>query len=264
MSRRSWIMGGLATAAAVVLAGSLVTGHATLSIPAGQDAGPEFRAATLRAVPAPTRPMPADPGQWHGCVPSQPVPSYAGLDLVIAVDTTGSMGRVIADVKSNLLRLEQTLSAAAGDVRLGIVAYRDVGDSYVVTTLPLTPLDAAGEGEISRFIGGLTASGGGDWPEAMDQAIAAAAGMEWRGTVPASIVVIADAPPHPGDEAAARDTAAAFAARFSGAQVSLVDTGSGGNAVMRALPGQAQGQYITYDGNILTSLFPAITGCAAQ
>jgi hypothetical protein len=174
------------------------------------------------------------------------------------------MGRVIADVKSNLLRLEQTLAAGAGDVRLGVIAYRDAGDEYVVRSLPLTPLDAAGEGEISRFIGGLSASGGGDWPEAMDQAIAAATGMEWRGTVPASIVVIADAPPHPADAGAARDTAAAFAARFPGAQVSLVDTGSGANAVMRELPGKAGGQYVTYDGNILNSLFPAITGCAAQ
>jgi hypothetical protein len=43
-----------------------------------------------------------------------------------------------------------------------------------------------------------------------------------------------------------------------------VITGSGGHAFMQALPRQGGGQYVTYDGHLLNSLFPAITGCPSH
>jgi Mg-chelatase subunit ChlD len=185
----------------------------------------------------------------------------ADLDLVLAVDTTGSMGAVLNDVKANLQKLVANLQAIGGGVRVGIVAYKDVCDREIVRPFPLTPLDPQGYAALSSFISGLQASGGCDWPEKMDAALDVATGMAWRGDVPASIVVIADAPAHEQDEQSAYAITRAFTAKIPGAQVSLIDTGSGGHPFMQSVAKGGGGQYVTYDGRILNSLFPAITGC---
>lgn len=208
--------------------------------------------------------MPPDHTTWTTCVASAPLKGLNDLDLVLAIDTTGSMGGVINDVKANLRQLIASLRAGGGSVRVGIVAYRDIHDVYVVLPFPLTALDDAGTAALLTFMSGLQAAGGGDWPEKLDAALEVAAGMEWRGDVASSIVVIADAPAHKQDEPAAFAIAEAFSSKIPGAQVSLIDTGSGGHAFMQALPRRGGGQYVTYDGHILNSLFPAITGCASQ
>jgi Mg-chelatase subunit ChlD len=240
---------------------TLLTGTTALPAPAGQAVGPEYLVATLKLKAAPTRTMPPDHSTWTGCAGGGAAKGLTDLDLVLAIDTTGSMGGVINDVKANARQLISNLRAGGGDVRVGIVAYRDVMDEYVVRSLPLTALDDAGAVAVDDFIAGLEADGGGDWPEKLDAALDVATGMAWRGNVPASIVVIADAPAHPADESTALATAEAFATKIPGAQVSLIDTGSGGHAFMRALPKRGGGQYVTYDGHLLKSLLPAITGC---
>jgi Mg-chelatase subunit ChlD len=208
--------------------------------------------------------MPPDHATWATCVAGAPVTGLADLDLVLAIDTTGSMGGVINDVKANVAQLITTLRAGGGIVRVGIVAYRDSRDEYVVRPFPLTTLDAAGTAAINGFVASLRAAGGGDWPEKLDAALDTATSMTWRGDVPASIVVIADAPAHQQDQATAVATAEAFTTKIPGAQVSLIDTGSGGHAFMQALPRRGGGQYVTYDGHLLNSLFPAITGCTSH
>jgi Mg-chelatase subunit ChlD len=232
--------------------------------PAGQAVGPEYLAATLKVKPAPKVPMPPDHRTWSTCVASSPLKGLTDLDLVLAIDTTGSMRGVINDVKANVRQLITSLRTGGGAVRVGIVAYRDIHDAYVVLPFPLTALDDAGTAALLTFVSGLRATGGGDWPEKLDAALDVAAGMAWRGDVPSSIVVIADAPAHKQDEPVAFAIAEAFTTKIPGAQVSLIDTGSGGHAFMQALPKHGGGQYVTYDGHILNSLFPAITGCPSK
>jgi Mg-chelatase subunit ChlD len=255
----------VAGAASVAAAGAFWwLGSSGLPEPAGQAVGPEYLAATLKAKPAPRVPMPPDHANWSTCVAGSPAKGLADLDLVLAIDTTGSMGGVINDVKANVAQLIATLRAGGGTVRVGIVAYRDGRDEYIVRPFPLTVLNSDGTAALNGFVGSLRAAGGGDWPEKLDTALEFATGMAWRGDVPASIVVIADAPAHPQDQASALATAEAFTTKISGAQVSLIDTGSGGHAFMQALPRQGGGQYVTYDGHLLNSLFPAITGCPSR
>lgn len=183
------------------------------------------------------------------------------MDVVLAVDTTGSMGGVLDDIKSNILALLRNLSAIGPGVRVGLVAYKDVCDAEIVRQIPLTALDAGGVSLLTAFVATMEASGGCDWPEKMDMALASAASMDWRGTVPSSIVVIADAPAHPDGEDTSYGIAQAFMSKISGGKVSLIDTGSGGYPFMRNLPRHGGGQYVTYDGDILKSLYPAISGC---
>jgi Mg-chelatase subunit ChlD len=260
---------GAAAAVAVTAAGVAwwhggAGGSAGLLEPTGQAVGPEYLAATLKLKPAPKVPMPPDHTTWTTCVASSPLKGLTDLDLVLAIDTTASMGGVISDVKANLRQLIMNLRAGGGGVRVGVVAYRDNHDAYVVLPFPLTALDDAGTAALLAFVSGLRAAGGEDWPEKLDAALDVAAGMAWRGDVPSSIVIIADAPAHKQDEATAFAIADAFTTKIPAAQVSLIDTGSGGHAFMQALPKRGGGQYVTYDGHILNSLFPAITGCPSK
>jgi Mg-chelatase subunit ChlD len=261
---RRHVLFGAATVAALAAGAAWWRASSGLSEPVGQAVGPEYLAATLKVKPAPRAPMPPTPATWPICVAGAPMQGFTGLDLVLAIDTTGSMGGVINDVKANAAQLIATLRAGGGTVRVGIVAYRDSGDEYVVRSFPLTALDAAGTAVLNSFIADLRAGGGGDWPEKLDAALDAATAMAWRGDVVASIVVIADAPAHPQDQASAMAIAEAFATKIPGGQVSVVDTGSGGHAFLQALPKRGGGQYVTYDGHLLNSLFPAITGCPSH
>ncbi len=232
----------------------------SLPIPVGQAVGPEYLLATLKNQAAPTKTMPSSGQAWSICSGSG-AGGLTDLDLVLAVDTTGSMGGVLTDVKLNLTQLVASLRGVGAGVRVGVVSYKDLCDSNVVQSLPLQVLDEPGLAQVTGFINGMSAGGGCDWPEKMDAALATATSMAWRSGVPASIVVIADAPAHPEDEQTVLATAAAFKDKLPGALVSLVDTGSGAHPFMQALPRSGGGQYVTYDGHILKSLYPAITGC---
>ena len=201
LHRRHLLFGAAAAAAATAAGAAWWLGSSGLPEPAGQAVGPEYLAATLKVKPAPRVPMPPDHATWTTCVAGSPVKGLADLDLVLAIDTTGSMGGVINDVKANVAQLIATLRAGGGIVRVGIVAYRDSRDEYVVRPFPLTVLDAAGTAALNGFVASLRAAGGGDWPEKLDAALDTATSMTWRGDVPASIVVIADAPAHPQDQA---------------------------------------------------------------
>jgi Mg-chelatase subunit ChlD len=264
LQRRGLLLGAVSAVAVTAAVTTLWHGGAGLPEPAGQAVGPEYLAATLKVQAAPTRAMPPDHGTWTTCVASSPLKNMTALDLVLAIDTTGSMGGVINDVKANVRQLIASLRAGGSAVRVGIVAYRDTRDAYVVLPFPLTTLDDAGTAALLAFVSGLQAAGGSDWPEKLDAALEVAAGMEWRGDVPSSIVIIADAPAHKQDEPTAFAIAEAFNSKIPGAQVSLIDTGSGGHAFMQALPRRGGGQYVTYDGHILNSLYPAITGCPSR
>jgi Mg-chelatase subunit ChlD len=259
------LIGGAAMVVAAAAGVALWRGSGTgLPEPAGQAVGPEYLAATLKVQAAPTRIMPSDHRTWATCVASSPLKNLTSLDLVLTIDTTGSMGGVLNDVKANVRELIASLRAGGSAVRVGIVAYRDIHDAYVILPFPLTTLNDAGTAALVTFVSGLQAAGGGDWPEKLDAALEVAAGMEWRGDVPSSIVIIADAPAHKQDEQTAFAIAEAFSTKIPGAQVSLIDTGSGGHAFMQALPRRGGGQYVTYDGHILNSLYPAITACPAR
>ena len=125
LHRRRLLFGAAAAAAAAAAGAAWWLGSSGLPEPAGQAVGPEYLAATLKVKPAPRVPMPPDHATWSTCVAGAPVKGLADLDLVLAIDTTGSMGGVINDVKANVAQLIATLRAGGGTVRVGIVAYRD-------------------------------------------------------------------------------------------------------------------------------------------
>lgn len=125
------------------------------------------------------------------------VPVAADLDAVFVLDTTGSMGGELREVQERVRQLAVDLALARDGERLryGIVAFRDRGDEYVTRSFDLT--DDVGAAE--RFLGSLSANGGGDGPESVVEAVETALfEMSWDPTdgVDRQIFLIGDAPPH--------------------------------------------------------------------
>jgi hypothetical protein len=116
------------------------------------------------------------------------------VDVVFAVDTTGSMGglldgakRTVWSIANHIRDLDQN-----ADLRIGLVAYRDIGDAYVTKPFALSDdLDAV-FAELSSY----QAQGGGDVPENVDAALYEAVHkMAWRTGAKKMIFLVGDAPP---------------------------------------------------------------------
>lgn len=120
--------------------------------------------------------------------------AFTQLDLCFMIDTTGSMGDELsylqAEVGDVISRVQTELPNA--DVRLGLVFYRDQGDEYVVKSFDFTSDIKAQQAVLKK----QSASGGGDYPEAVHEALAEALGMSWRENARKILIPVLDAPPH--------------------------------------------------------------------
>ena len=95
------------------------------------------------------------------------------------------------EFRSIVARVERAYPGV--DLRFGLVAYRDQGDQFVVQRHDFT----RSADEMQRRLSDLHAAGGGDYPEAMDEALEAALALDWRtGTAARLAFLVADAPPH--------------------------------------------------------------------
>ncbi|WP_442683257.1 VWA domain-containing protein [Stenotrophomonas sp. JC08] len=125
-----------------------------------------------------------------------PVPARAKLDLVFMVDATGSMGDEIDKLRGSLQGIVREIGRLPSnpDICLGLVTYRDRGDEYFVRSWDLS-------GNVTAFqqvLDGVRANGGGDYPEAMNEAFDhAVQTLAWRGTGTTRLLLsLADALPH--------------------------------------------------------------------
>lgn len=117
------------------------------------------------------------------------------LDLVFLVDATGSMGDEIAKLKASMLAMSQQIARLPGqpDVCWGLVAYRDRGDAFLTRTHDFTDDLGAFQGVLGR----VQAGGGGDMPEALNEALHETVHrLSWRTQAARMVVLVADAPPH--------------------------------------------------------------------
>lgn len=124
-----------------------------------------------------------------------PAKRPAALDLMLVIDTTGSMSDELdyltAEFRSIVSELQDKYPNVS--MRFGLVAYRDIGDDYVVRSFDFTSSPETMQEQLAA----QSANGGGDYPEAMDQAIETALRAEWReGNTARVLFLVADAPPH--------------------------------------------------------------------
>jgi hypothetical protein len=124
------------------------------------------------------------------------------LDVVFALDTTGSMGGLLEGAKQKIWSIASRMASGTPTprVRVGLVAYRDQGDAYVTKVFALSEdLDA-----VYKDLQSFVADGGGDGPEAVQAALADAVDkMKWSDSKRAAkmIFLVGDAPAHSQDQA---------------------------------------------------------------
>lgn len=144
-------------------------------------------------------------------------PTANQLDVMFMVDTTGSMGDELEYLKTELgsviTRVRQETQV---NIRQSGGYYRDQGDEYVVKSFPFTTQSDQMLSEMRLF----SADGGGDFPEAVDMALEAAANHSWSTSAKARLLfLVLDAPPHEGSAYQARLNIAMLQAAQKGVRI---------------------------------------------
>jgi Mg-chelatase subunit ChlD len=119
------------------------------------------------------------------------------LEMVFVLDTTGSMGGLIDGAKQRIWGIINDVMQKPSKprVRVGLVAYRDVGDEYVTRIEPITEdLD-----KVYTTLMAYRAAGGGDEPENVRKALADgvrnAGWSDEKSGVAQIVFLVGDAPP---------------------------------------------------------------------
>ncbi len=165
-------------------------------------------AATPLPEPSPERrSLSACPGEparlaWDVALP----PAAPRADVMLVIDTTGSMESLISTAQARALEIAQTLRAVSPDVAIGVIDARDYpyGQAGLASDWPWhlrgpLSLEAA---DLATATGELAAGGGGDAPEAYSGAITAALDdprVGWRPGARRFVVLLGDSVPRDND-----------------------------------------------------------------
>lgn len=129
--------------------------------------------------------------------PEIPPPGEHKVQVVFALDATGSMSGLIGTAKEKIWSIASsfTQSDKSTVVQIGLVFYRDRGDQFVTKLVPLsTDLD-----NVYEKLMDINADGGGDTPESVNQGLyEAISKMTWDQdtSVYKAIFLVGDCPPH--------------------------------------------------------------------
>ena len=142
--------------------------------------------------------QPADVDQpaFRTIVVDEPCDHSDDVDVVFVFDATGSMGDELRYLQAEMKDVISRASDATGglNIRTGAVVYRDHGDEYITRISRLTQDIKTTQ----AFIDKQHANGGGDYPEAVPEALMAALNSSgWDTNARARIAfLILDAPCH--------------------------------------------------------------------
>jgi len=179
------------------------------------------------------------------------------VEVVFALDTTGSMADLIEGAKRKIWSIasEMARTGQNTDVRIGLVAYRDLGDTYVTRSYPLTEDINGLYGKLIQF----QARGGNDWPESVNQALDDAVnGMRWTDDYDRDttriVFLVGDAPPHMDYHQDRKYQDVMRDARQRGIRVNTIQAGNASDTerVWRTIAQLGNGSYVAIpqDGNI--------------
>lgn len=119
------------------------------------------------------------------------------IDIVFAVDATGSMADDIYTVRENIHRIAKSVEKKAKSYRMALVTYKDhpqeggwTGDYPARLELDFTSDISALEARLA----GITVSGGGDIKETVLSGVMEGLKLNWRPGVRKTMIVLGDAP----------------------------------------------------------------------
>jgi hypothetical protein len=113
------------------------------------------------------------------------------MDIVLCMDTTGSMKNDIEEIRKNLVPTLEPLLAGS-TYRIGMVLYKDYYEEYITKVISFTD-DLS---KIQQNLNGITPRGGRDIPEAVHEGLYDAIDkLPWEAGK-RLIILIGDAPPH--------------------------------------------------------------------
>lgn len=181
------------------------------------------------------------------------------IEMVFVLDTTSSMGGLLEGAKTKIWRIVNDVmqnQKLSGDVqvKVGLVAYRDKGDSYVTQ---VTPLSADLDQVYSQLIA-YQAVGGGDTPEDVRSALQDGLNqVGWtqegthQGGLSQILFLVGDAPPHDDyrNSMSAQDTARTAYRR--GIRVNAIQAGNDASTarVWREIAQYGGGEYFAIAQN---------------
>src|SRR5262245_9522918 len=226
-----------------ILTGGILTLLAVLGAQRQSRAVPSQVRPQVSVLPVPRAPELPDP------LAQTPTPvTRPRVELVFALDTTGSMSGLIEGAKRKIWNLASFVAQGepTPDLRVGLVAYRDIGDAYVTRVFDLdSDLD-----RVYRRLRSFHADGGGDGPEhvarALDESVRK---MSWsqEQSVVKVIYLVGDAPPHTDYHDGYDYTRAARMAAGKGIQLHTIQCGTDHSAEVawKQIASLGGGQFMT-------------------
>lgn len=124
------------------------------------------------------------------------------IEIMLVVDVTGSMGDEISFLKAELSDVINRIAANDKDtvIRLAMLFYRDTGDRVPFDYYDFTDVtDGKNLADQQAALNSQYADGGGDYPEAVDEALHLAVNKQWSTDATTKIIFhVLDAPAHSG------------------------------------------------------------------
>jgi hypothetical protein len=174
--------------------------------------------------------------------PAKPI-----VEVAFVLDTTGSMGPLIEGAKRKIWSIATEIvdTNPRAEIRMGLVAYRDIGDEYVTKKFDLTT-DIQ---DLYANLLELKARGGGDWPESVNEALeVGVTKLAWtQGPgIDRIMFLVGDAPPHMDYKQDTKYPEVIRMARDRGIVVNAVQAGGARDTerVWREIAQRGDGRYI--------------------
>ncbi|MCB1875192.1 MAG: VWA domain-containing protein [Chromatiales bacterium] len=193
---------------------------------------------------------PGNPPQTIAPAPQPAATQAARVDVAFVLDTTGSMSGLIQAAKEKIWSIASTLASGqpAPEIRMGLVAFRDRGDTYVTRVTDLSSdLDS-----VYATLMDFQAAGGGDGPESVNLALDHALNkLSWsqEPNTYRVIFLVGDAPPHMdyADETQWPHTVATAQSRGIRVNAVLCGTSQETGSTWQQIAQAGQGDYFQVD-----------------
>jgi hypothetical protein len=190
---------------------------------------------------------------------------FPHIDLVVALDTTGSMREEIEGLKVELSQLAEILTALAPSFGMRVIGFKDRNDTPVIRSVPLRLISRGSQAlsTLEAFVSSLSAGSGRgntDNPEAIGRALQTAVNSGWRPNSELRVVVImSDHGAYPEEVNMTLQLARRFSSQ-RGQKISAVMVRGAADAAayMPRLAEAGKGSFVRGGGSITATIIEAL------